>query len=182
LIIRIHPAEIRGLIPSRQKMAEEINKVYPELPKHIIVIPPEDNVSTYAVMLQCNAAIIYNTKTGIELSAHGIPIIVSGEAWIRNKGFAIDVENPERYFRILNTLPFKKQMSSEDTLKAKKYAYHFFFRRMIPLNFIEPGKYVIYKLNLSGIEKLQKGQCKELDLICNGILNRTDFINPVEVH
>ncbi len=182
LIIRIHPAEIRGTLPSRQKMFDEIKRVFPVLPRNVIVIPPESQVSTYAVMLQCDTVIIYNTKTGIELTAMGIPVIVAGEAWIRNKGFAMEVDNPESYYKLLDKLPLNNRMSSEDTLKARKYAYHFFFRRMIPLEFMIPtGSNPPYKIQLESLKDLLPGRAKGLDIICDGILKGSDFIYPAEL-
>ena len=177
LIIRVHPAEIRGTLPSRQKIAEEIAKFYPELPKNIIVIPPESNISTYAVMSQCDSVIIYNTKMGVELTAMGIPVIVAGEAWIRNKGFAIDADNPDAYLKFLEQLPFREQMNKESVLKAKKYAYHFFFCRMIPLDFMEPSKGdPPFRNNVKSINIMTPGKSRGLDTICDGILKGTDFI------
>ncbi len=58
-------------------------------------------MSTYALMSLCNAAIIYGTKMGVELTSVGLPVIVAGEAWIRNKGLTHDASSPEEYFRIL---------------------------------------------------------------------------------
>jgi hypothetical protein len=179
LVIRVHPAEVRGALPSRQRIVEEIKKLYPELPNNIIIIPPESNISTYTVMMQCDSVIIYNTKTGIELAAMGIPIIVAGEAWIRNKGFAFDVDNPKKYLELLDRLPLQRRMSDKDTLMAKKYAYHFFFRRMIPLECIEPAKgNPPYKIKPIKLRDLMSGQSAGLDLICNGILDGSDFIYP----
>lgn len=181
LIIRVHPAEVRGTLPSRQRIAEEIKKFYPDLPKNIILIPPESDISTYAVMMQCDSVIIYNTKTGVELTAMGVPVIVAGEAWIRNKGFAFDVDNPNAYFRLLDALPLQRRMSDEDTLRARKYAYHFFFRRMIPLELMEPTKRnPPYKIKSIELNDLMSGQSTGLDLICDGILNGSDFIYPLE--
>lgn len=181
LIIRVHPAEIHGAFPSRQRVVDEVRKIYSELPKNIIIIPPESNISTYVVMLQCDAVIIYNTKTGIELTAMGIPVIVAGEAWIRNKGFAIDVDSPESYFKILDKLPFKKRMSPVDTGDAQKYAYHFFFRRMVPLECMKPIKsWPPYKIQLTDLEDLMPDSSRGLDIICKGIMDGTDFIYPAE--
>lgn len=177
LVIRIHPAEVRGTLPSRQRIADEIESEYPDLPEHIIVIPAQSNVSTYTVMAECDSVIIYNTKTGVELTAMGIPVIVAGEAWVRNKGFALDVSDADDYRHILDRLPLGKRMSRDDVLKARKYAYHFFFRRMIPLEFMEPtGKVPPYRINLPNLAGLARGASKGLDLICDGILNHEDFI------
>ena len=71
LLIRIHPAEVRGTIPSRQPLLAEIQAAFPELPANVFVIPPESNSSTYAAMYACDSVLIYGTKTGVELSATG---------------------------------------------------------------------------------------------------------------
>ena len=176
LFIRIHPAEMRGAIPSRQHLLEEINKRHPRLADNIFIIPPESQISTYTVMDFCNAVTIFNTKTGIEIASEGIPTIVAGEAWIRNKGFSLDASSPEHYIEILSNLPFDGKMSEDDTERALKYAHHFFMRRMIPLPFIDfdsgSGKYTS---NLKSATELSYGKIKGLDLICRGILEGTPF-------
>jgi hypothetical protein len=182
LIIRIHPAEIRGTIPSRQPLLLEIRKAFPKLPGNVFVIPPESKISTYAVMLQCNAVIIYGTKTGVELSSRGIPVIVAGEAWIRGKGLTMDASSPKQYFELLDQLPLSDGLSAKDTQRARKYAYHFFFRRMIPLPFMihQPGDWPPYRLALTNLDDLLPGKSLGLDVICNGILTGSEFIYPAE--
>ena len=179
LLIRVHPAEIRGNIPSRQPIVNEIKKAFPVIPKNIFIIPPESQISTYTVMLQCDSVIIYGTKTGVELTSMGIPVIVAGEAWIRNKGITRDASSIEEYFSILDQLPLGTKLADDIILRARKYAYHFFFRRMIPLKFMEPFEN-IYKPKLKTLDELTPGKSKGLDAICNGILNGSNFIYPAE--
>src|SRR5438552_9716921 len=52
LIVRVHPAEIRGTLPSRQPIVAEIQRAFPQLPKNVLIIPPESHVSTYTIMMQ----------------------------------------------------------------------------------------------------------------------------------
>jgi hypothetical protein len=177
LVIRIHPAETRGSLPSRQLLFAEIEKEFTELPDNIYIIKPDSRISTYRIMSECDSVLIYNTKTGIELSAMGIPVIVAGEAWIRNKGFSIDATSPEGYIKILDGLPIKRRLDHEQTLRAKKFAYYFYFERMIPLK--QMDKRIgnpPYRLALEGLNDLVLGQCDGLDLICDGIINQRDFI------
>jgi hypothetical protein len=177
LVIRIHPAEIQGGLPSRQRVLDEIRRRYAEIPGNVFVVPPESRLSTYAVMEKCNAVAIYNTKTGIELAAMGIPVIVAGEAWIRNKGLAVDVSSPEEYTQALNRLPLPGRMTEAETTRARKYAYHFFFRRMIPLEPMEPtGGNPPYRMRIDSLDALCPGKSAGLDLICDGILRGTDFV------
>jgi hypothetical protein len=180
LLIRVHPAEIRGTV-SRQPAVQEIKKSFPVLPDNVFIIPPESRISTYAAMSPCNAVIIYGTKTGVELTSMGIPVIVAGEAWIRNKGITMDAHSSEDYFSILDTLPLKERLDNATIERARKYAYHFFFRRMIPLEFVEQANLPVeFNIRLSGFEQLLPRKSRGLDIICNGIINGNDFIYPAE--
>jgi hypothetical protein len=178
LLIRVHPAEIRGTLPSRQPLVDEIRKAFPVVPKNVFVIPPESQVSTYAAMAACNAVIIYGTKTGVELTSKAVPTIVAGEAWIRNKGITLDASSTTEYFNLLDQLPLRERLSFKLTQRARKYAYHFFFRRMIPLSFMEPA--TPYKLAIQSLNELRHGSDPGLDVICDGIINGSEFIYKAE--
>lgn len=182
LLIRIHPAEIRGRIKSRQLVLTEIKKAFPMLPKNVFVISPQSSVNTYLAMSLCDAVIIYGTKTGVELASMGIPVIVAGEAWIRNKGISIDVSSKEEYIKVLERLPLKKKLDDKTLKRARKYAYHFFFRRMIPIEHAEPtGHWPPFKFRFKGFGDMQPGKDTGLDVICKGITDGSDFIFPSEL-
>ena len=68
LLIRVHPAEISGFPPSRQPILRSCVGAFRSSPPNIVVVPPESGLSTYALMSLCNAAIIYGTKMGVELT------------------------------------------------------------------------------------------------------------------
>ena len=177
LLMRIHPAEISGFPPSRQPILQELRKRLPRLAPNIIVVPPESGISTYALMSLCNAAIIYGTKMGVELTSVGLPVIVAGEAWIRNKGLTHDASTPPEYFQILERLPFAERLGAGQLARARRYAYHFFFNRMIPLPFIQPkAGYPIYNVKLDTLKALLPGASHGLDIICDGILSRRPFV------
>jgi len=181
LVIRVHPAEVRGGLPSRQLVAEEIARAFPAVPPNVFVIPPEHHASTYALLAHSDCALIYNTKTGIEAASMGLPVIVAGEAWIRNKGLTIDAASREDYYRILDRLPGPDRMPESSIARARKYAYHFFFRRMIPVDQVEPtGTQPQFKVNISTLDDLRPGCSTGLDVVCEGILNGTPFIYPAE--
>lgn len=181
LIIRVHPAEVRGMIPSRQRLTEEIKSAFPDLPNNIFLIPPESQISTYAAMEKCDSVIIFNTKTGIELSSMGIPVIVAGEAWIRGKGFSTDASSEEDYYKILEQLPQIAPMDEERLTRARKYAFHFFFRRMLPFPFITSKEKFSFDLHLDSIQQLAMGKNGGLDVICDGILNGSPFVFDQDV-
>jgi hypothetical protein len=185
LLIRVHPAELSGAVPSRQPVVEEIRRHFPTLPPNVFVVPPESPISTYVTMMQCNAVVIYGTKTGVELTSEGVPVIVCGEAWIRNKGLTADAGSPEEYYALLDALPGEGRLPEAVVQRARRYAYHFFFRRMIPVKSIAPASGVIarqvkYRVGVTSIEELRPGRDPGLDVICDGILQGSPFIYPAE--
>lgn len=181
LLIRIHPAEEMWNI-SRQLALDEINKMFPELPSNVFIIESTQNVSTYEAMKYCDSVIIYQTQTGIELAAmEGTPIIVAGDAWIRNKDIAHEPSNEEEYFKLFDQLPFKQRLSYDKIQRARKYAFHAFFRKMIPLNFFEETKdWLLFESKLKHLDELLPNVHEGLDIICDGIMNQTPFIYPAE--
>jgi hypothetical protein len=180
LVIRVHPAEVRGAIPSRQRVTEELAAAFPQLPRNVFVLGPEHQASTYALCEAADSVIIFNTKTGVEIAARGVPVIVAGEAWIRNKGFSFDASSAEQYFELLKQLPLRSGMAEHAQELAERYSYHFFFRRMIPLPFITTSKPGRFRINISSSEELGPGRWPGLDTICNGILACEPFIYPAE--
>jgi len=185
LLIRVHPGELAppgGVTMSRQPAAEEIRKAFPRLPKNVFVIPPENPLSTYAAMDRCDSVIIYGTKTGVELTSFGIPVIVAGEAWIRNKGLTLDASSEADYLKILDSLPVGRRLDEDTTQRARKYAYHFFFRRMIPLPFLKyrDDQWPPFMVKLKSLDELGEGRFPGLDVICDGILSGAPFIYRAE--
>jgi hypothetical protein len=126
--------------------------------------------------------IIYGTKAGVEFTSQGIPIIVAGEAWIRNKGLTRDVSDPQEYKRILDTLPLRKRMDEATISKARRYAYHFFFRRMIPLPFLASVEraWPPFAVKLDRLDDLLPGKFPGLDVVCDGILKGSPFVFHAE--
>lgn len=178
LIIRVHPGEIRGALPSRQPAVDEIRRAFPHPPPNLFVIPPESPLSTYAAMSLCDSAIIYGTKTGVELTAAGTPVIVAGEAWIRGKGITLDASDAADYFELLDRLPSGKPLDEAQTQRARRYAHHFFFRRMIPVGVVQPrrGDWPPYRVSIEALQELGPGGDPGVDLICDGILSGREFV------
>lgn len=173
LIIRIHPAEIYGSVPSNQKVFDEIKNKYKEIPNNIFIIKPDEKLSTYDLFDLSQDYLIYSTKTGIELAALGKNVVACGEAWCKNKGFTIDPQSKDEYLKILKNLNGQRHLNYSQIRLAKKYAYYIFFKRMISvksvnkLNFLSP-----FTVNNNAINLKDPG----LDFIVESILNNNQFI------
>jgi hypothetical protein len=177
LVIRVHPAELRGAVPTRQPVVDELARAFLQLPANVFVIGPESRISTYVLADLSDSVIIYGTKTGVELTSVGIPVIVAGEAWIRNKGVTADATSVAQYDTLLDALPVGKRLPEPVVERALRYAYHFFFRRMVPIELFDPGPgWPPYFLDTGRIETLGPGRYAGLDCICDGILKNTPFV------
>lgn len=179
LVVRVHPAEATGAVPSRQSAVEEIKAAFPDLPANVRVIPPTSPISSYALAERANAAVIFATKMGVELTAIGLPVIVAGEAWIRNKGLTIDPNSPADYRAVLDRLPMPTRLPDDKVRRALAYADHFFFRRMIELKSVapHPGPRQ-FRTAVTSLGELEAGGDPGLDTICDGILKGTPFVLP----
>lgn len=174
LIVRIHPHEVKA--GNRQPTGPEIAKRYPSLPPNIKVVDRDSPHNTYALMNLCQAALIYGTKTGVELTPLGQPVIVTGDAWIRNKGISYDVSSKDEYLQLLEQLPRIEPLSPAVIERARRYAYHYFFRRMIPLKSLDPSGGWPPQYVFNSLADLLPGCDPGLDVICNGILTGQEFI------
>jgi len=180
LVVRAHPAEINGTLPSKQKIFDEIKKKFGELPKNIVFISPEDPTSSYSIIEKSKFCIVYGSTIGTEIAAMGKNVLVGGEAWIKNKDISFDPKSRKEYFDLISKLILNPKMNEETHKRARKYAYHFFFKRMIPVNLIEveKGKYKDFIISKENIKKIipDNNFDKGIDAICNGILNQKSFI------
>ena len=178
--IRVHPAEIRGDVPSNQKIKYEILKKFKILPKNIIIIEPDDNFSSYKLAEISNVIIVYATKLSFELPCFGSNVIVCGEAFGKNKGFTHDPQNQNEYFNLLNQIPFQDKIDDYKINLALKYAYHFFFRRSMEISSLMPDEnnYPPFKLRTEFTNNVINKKDKAIETICNSILhNKTAILD-----
>ena len=178
LIIRVHPAEIRGDVPSDQKIEDEIKKTFSILPDNIKLIKPDNKFSSYKLGIESNAILVYATKLSFELPCYGKNVIVCGEAFGKNKGFTIDPKSEDEYINILNQLPFENDLDFHKIELAQRYAYHFFFRRSMHLNSLEKveNQYPPFKLREDFVEHLKNRKDPGLEIACESIINNKSAI------
>lgn len=178
LVIREHPGETKALAISRQRMADEIRTAFPVLPPNVHIIPAENDLSSYTLADLIDAGIIFSTKFGIEMAVRGVPVIVAGDAWIRGKGFAHDASTREEYDEILQHIDQLPRLSPALVDRARLYANHFFFRRMIPVPLELGGQGEdSATVTLHTLDELRPGKDPAIDVICSGILEGAHFVH-----
>jgi hypothetical protein len=125
-VVRIHPAETWTVGPS---VAEIFRKAVPELPEHVHLIAAAEKINTYDLIEITDMALVYTTTAGMEIATRGIPVLVSGGAHYRKKGFTLDADTWDDYFDVLETalanLPGHR-LTPEQVERAWNYAYFYF--------------------------------------------------------
>ncbi len=129
VVVRIHPGEAK-LAAGGTSMLAVISQTFPRLPENIRVVPPEADVNSYDLVAMAQVGLVYTTTLGLEMAMDGLPVIVAGRVHYRGRGFTLDPDSWEAYFRLLEQAaaqPSTLRPSPERVELARRYAYHFFF-------------------------------------------------------
>jgi len=179
-VIRAHPAEVTGMMPSRHRLIDAIKDEYPNLPSNVFLIASENPTSSYKLAEFADVVVVYGSKLSIELAALGKPVVVCGDAWARGRGFTFDVESRTDYLdaieRALQSNSTAGNSSRVDL--AQRFAYHFFFRRMIPFEIAQRNENPsegAFSLSVKSAADLSS-RAKGVETICKGILTGSEFI------
>jgi hypothetical protein len=128
LVIRVHPGET--LVPKARSMGKVAREALSELPEHIHVIGATDKINTYDMIEIAELGLVYTTTVGVETAMTGRPVIACGDTHYRGRGFTIDPNTWDEYLAalkaVLADLPGHR-LSEQQTAKAWKYGYLFFF-------------------------------------------------------
>jgi hypothetical protein len=177
VILRIHPAEVKGNFETQEKILDIIRQRFPTIHEHIKIIPPESDISTYTLSEIIDVALLYTTKVGLEMALKGLPVIVAGEAFFRGKGFTYDPETRDEYFQLLSRYQKLKPLSEEQLQLAQQYVYHYFHRRLVPFRFIKnPKLSEIERIEITTLEDLLPGRDRALDIITSAIIQGKQII------
>jgi hypothetical protein len=178
LVIRVHPAEtqLEGR-ESYDRVAEWISGKYPTLPANVRVVPPAQAVDSYALMRLARLGLVYASTAGLELTLHKVPLVVAGDAHYRGKGFTYDPVSVEEFdATVTGLLDGQLSANGESTALAQRYAHLFFLRRTFPASVIDEPRYAQGRLAYSALDELGAGNNRTLDVICDGILNGSEFV------
>ena len=127
LVVRVHPAE---KILVGDPSVDIVHEALPDLPRHVIVVPPESEINTYDLMEVADVGLAYTTTVGMEMAMAGIPVVVSGRAHYRGKGFTYDPSTLDEYLTVIDGLLASntgRRLSAQQVELAQRYAYLFFF-------------------------------------------------------
>jgi len=183
LVVRCHPGEVMNRPRSQEMLHTTLANRFGSLPANVRVVSAHDKMNTYDLASAAERVLVYATKMAVELAARGLPVIVAGEAWVRGKGFCFDAHSPQDYLARLSDPATCRRLGDAYMDRARRYAYHFFFRRCILIDaLIEPkvrdqSKTTWEQVRLSdeAFELAAPGADAGLEAICEGILSGAAF-------
>jgi hypothetical protein len=172
LVIRVHPAESRW--GTTQAVEAELASQLGDLPENVHLVRPDQPLSSYGLLAITDLVLCYTTTVGLEAAVRGIPVALAGRPHYRNRGFTIDLESHADLERVIAE---PQEMSAEQVELARRYAFAFFFRLMIPFRHV-----TTIGDRLTGVatsaEDLLPGRDPYLDFICDRILDGGDLFLP----
>jgi hypothetical protein len=175
LVVRAHPAESRW--GTAQPVEAELLKRVGRLPPNVILVRPDDPLSSYGLLEISDLVLAYTTTVGLEAAVRGISVAVGGTTHYRGRGFTIDIDSVDTLGEAIADPP---EMSPEQIELARRYAFAFFFRRMIPFRHVRSlGARVVHVPESA--EELLPGRDPYLDFVCNRILDGGEFFLPSEL-
>jgi hypothetical protein len=176
LVVRCHPGEVMNSPRASDRLDDALRAAFPEMPANVRLVSPENDINTYSIAQLSKGALIFNTKLGMELSARGMPVVVAGDAWIRGKGFGRDAYDRESYFRLLESPGTFDPLTESEIEAARRYVYHFYFRRCIPLKALDGSAgWPLTQLHADAYSLAKPGVDPNMDAICEGILAGAPF-------
>jgi len=189
-VIKIHPAHIgKSLREGVQVEPAEIialRKHIGELPPHIILIPPESDISTYSLHELMDYCVTVRGSVGIEAAMRGIPALTAGTGSYSHKGFTIDSESREQYLKRLARIETIPSLSPMQLELAERFAYGYFMLRTLPLTTVTMKYHKSFKRHLAEGQinirsKEEWFEAPDLRAIAQWMTNssREDFLIPL---
>lgn len=182
LVIRVHPAETQ--VPGREsfdRVADWVKRQDIAISDNVRVVQPEEPIDSYALMNMATVGCVYASTVGLEMAVKGTPVIVAGSAHYGGKGFTYDISSRRDFETTLASLMDGERMIAQDKQVelALRYAHLFFLRRTLPMTVLTEPKEARPRLAFDQLDQLRPGRHQALDIMCDGILKRTEFELPL---
>lgn len=110
--LRVHP-NLKGVTHKAHMELYNLKKY-----QNITVIPPESQVSSYALMDACDKVVTFGSSTGVEASYWGKPSILVGRSFYEQTGACYHMKSREELVDAIN-----HELAPKDQVGALKYAY-----------------------------------------------------------
>ncbi len=183
-VLRAHPDELR---PGSRKQARETVASWfarsgLDSVENVVFIPPDEYVSSYALIREARFVMVYNSTIGLEAALMGVPVLNGGRARYTQVECVHLPADPDAHRRLaeefLNTdkVPFPPHFLRN----ARRFMFYQLWRTPLPFEaFLEPQStrgYVFLKDFAA--DDLHPDRSATMKVIADGILQGRPFLMP----
>ena len=180
LFIKIHP-NTGGQRSTGVNLAEleefvKLHNKYIKYNDQIKFIFPDDGLNTYDLVDITDLGITYGSTVGLEMVCMGKQVVVCNEAFYDNLPFIWTSKSKENYEDLL-LFATRIENKTEQIRQSLRFAYYYYFRASsIKFPYVKMPDPHNGILNYTTLDDLLPGKEKNLDRICNIILNNEEII------
>jgi hypothetical protein len=133
-VIKVHPANRRmretGSLQGEYAEVVTLDKYIGKLPPHIVMIPPESEISTYSLFPIMDYCLTVYGTVGMEAARLGVPVLTAGSGPYADRGFTVDSNSREEYCEKVRNIQAIPRLSSSQQELAERFAYATFLMRL----------------------------------------------------
>ncbi|MBN2121160.1 MAG: hypothetical protein JW734_08945 [Candidatus Omnitrophica bacterium] len=178
LIIKPHPGE-RIWEKGTRTIYSYILDTYPDLPDNIVVLDSDMPLGAHDLITSDTLCLTFTGTLGLEFATEGIPVLVVGKVHYKEAGVVYKVNTIEEYLRLLDDFQEVRRFSKNNKDLARKYAYFYFFRRMIEIPFYSKSQWAEMDWRVIADTKKLFGDDSNIMKICKKIISGHDILMPL---
>lgn len=179
-VVRCHPAEQHRLgNDSREAFSSFFTEEDRRLP-NLTILEADDEISSYDLLPVTDAALVFGTTMGLELTFREIPVIQTGRFHLSNKGVVFEVSSDRELWDMLEsvragTLSFGAEMREN----VRRYAYFHVKLCHVQDDMIQVSRYSFDRYLFDRVEMLRGDTLKSCRAIKRHVLGETEkCLNP----
>lgn len=177
-VVRVHPEEARPYKESREPAADWMMARGYDLLPNVKVVGPQQYVSSYELIRQSKACLVYNSTIALESTMLGTPVVMGGRARFSREPLAHAPGDRESFTALVARLVDGEAAvaPAEWRERARRYMYYSFYRTSLSLEeFIQPMEGYDHAVRSFDVAKLHPNHSREMRIICNGIIDGAPF-------
>jgi len=187
IVIRFHPnaspasyAALADRVPELRGAGDMVSVVRPSA--NVSVVPPGNQLDTYALIDACHAVTTYGSTTGIEAAASGKTVIVADRCLYHGLPWAQSAESPAHFVELLDRVPWSAEWQADPDVAAggMRFFWDYHLGPSITTRLVRhPGldyARITYRADVP--ESLDYGKDQGLDRITDVIMARRPVYDP----
>jgi len=183
-VFRAHPDEMRTGKQSRESVMAWADRNGISDQDNIILIRPEETLSSYELIQRSKFSMVYNSSIGLEASLLGSAVLCAGKARYTQYPTVFYPASRKEYQNLLERFLEEDEIEVPEEFRAnaRRFLYYQLYRRSIPFDefLVEHPSPGYVQLRNFAWKQLLPGGSRSIDCVVKGILGGKEFILETE--